>query len=347
MRSRQPAKRWGLVWLTSCLLLGALFLWKATPGASAPDDPAVIVAANRSLPTKSIEDIRVGERVMANNPLPGDADPDQADPDPATWRQLTVSMINAHGKRLDIVMLRPLEWIDALDAAPGESFYLDMPEMDATGDATIVSIDRCPPIEPGPHGEVVTATFAHEPEDVLVNVALEGIAEPISCTSYHRFWSEDRRNYVEAGELRPGERVRARRAGLLAVTSVTHRPVAPLVYNLEVNREHVYEVSELGVLVHNSYSISGRIKAAGLPKRGRIRYVPPKNYNPNQALPRGRQNGYIDRFGNEWVSGPSRTRGEPFEWDVQLSEKGRKQLGWLTRDGTHCNVSLSGKVTHK
>lgn len=43
---------------------------------------------------------------------------------------------------------------------------------------------------------------------------------------------------------------------------------------------------------------------------------------------------FMDRFGNEWTKGPSRTAGEAFEWDVQL------------RDGGHWNVSLEGHITH-
>ncbi|WP_349826528.1 polymorphic toxin type 17 domain-containing protein [Brenneria populi] len=47
------------------------------------------------------------------------------------------------------------------------------------------------------------------------------------------------------------------------------------------------------------------------------------------------------------VKGPSRTQGQAFEWDVQLSERGKAQLGWANRDGKHLNVSLDGKITHK
>jgi len=48
-----------------------------------------------------------------------------------------------------------------------------------------------------------------------------------------------------------------------------------------------------------------------------------------------------------WRQGPTRTAGEYFEWDVQLSNTGRTQLGWLSRDGNHINVSWKGHVTHK
>ena len=55
---------------------------------------------------------------------------------------------------------------------------------------------------------------------------------------------------------------------------------------------------------------------------------------------------HLDRFGNEWTRGPSRTLGEPFEWDVQLGRNATPGVRALSRDGTHINVSLNGKVTH-
>jgi len=57
--------------------------------------------------------------------------------------------------------------------------------------------------------------------------------------------------------------------------------------------------------------------------------------------------GYIDKFGNVWKKGPSRTKGQDFEWDVQLSDTGRTKIGWATRDGSHANVDLNGRITHK
>ena len=93
----------------------------------------------------------------------------------------------------------------------------------------------------------------------------------------------------------------------------------------------------------------GRLKAVGLPTSGKIRFVPPKGYNASNPLNREPNGGFIDRFGNEWVKGPSRTKGQAFEWDVQLSNTGRQQLGWGSRDGKrkHLNISLDGKITHK
>ena len=95
------------------------------------------------------------------------------------------------------------------------------------------------------------------------------------------------------------------------------------------------------------WSKKARLKTANLPTTGKIRYIPPKGYKPTQPLPRGPQNGFLDKFGNEWVRGESRTKGQAFEWDVQLSNTGREKIGWLTRDGSHANISLDGRVTHK
>jgi Novel toxin 17 len=96
-----------------------------------------------------------------------------------------------------------------------------------------------------------------------------------------------------------------------------------------------------------AWSRKGRIKAAELPNRGKIRYVPPKNWHPSNPLPRGKQKGFIDKFGNEWVKGPSRTKGQASEWDVQLAKNATDSIKALSRDGSHLNVSLDGMITHR
>ncbi|WP_055666128.1 polymorphic toxin type 17 domain-containing protein [Desnuesiella massiliensis] len=90
----------------------------------------------------------------------------------------------------------------------------------------------------------------------------------------------------------------------------------------------------------------GILKNAQLPTAGKIRYVPPKNWTSSQPLPK-LNGGFIDKFGNVWTKGPSRTAGQAFEWDVQLSKTGQSQLGQFSRDGSHLNVSLDGRITHK
>ncbi len=88
-------------------------------------------------------------------------------------------------------------------------------------------------------------------------------------------------------------------------------------------------------------SIKGRLKAAGLPTTGLIRFVPRRGYHPTQPLSRGERNGYLDRFGNEWIWDQVKS-----EWDVQLSRTGKAHLGWASRSGAHVNVSPGGEFTH-
>ncbi|WP_443058112.1 polymorphic toxin type 17 domain-containing protein [Streptomyces sp. NBC_00820] len=65
-----------------------------------------------------------------------------------------------------------------------------------------------------------------------------------------------------------------------------------------------------------------RARGSGRPHARRIRFVPDKRVTVSTGLPRGARKGCVDRFGTEWIKGPSRTAGQPFEWDVPLSKLG-------------------------
>ncbi len=71
-----------------------------------------------------------------------------------------------------------------------------------------------------------------------------------------------------------------------------------------------------------------------LPTKGDVNFEPPKNWNPSEPLQKGNRGGYLDKYGREWTQGRSVTKGEHFEWDVQLKDK------------SHLNVDWSGKITH-
>ncbi|MDR2440195.1 MAG: hypothetical protein LBE12_12625, partial [Planctomycetaceae bacterium] len=66
-----------------------------------------------------IQDIQVGERAIGLNPEVTDSERKifLSDPEPATWRKLTLEMIKSDGKRLDITLLRPTDWISESKAA--------------------------------------------------------------------------------------------------------------------------------------------------------------------------------------------------------------------------------------
>ena len=110
--------------------------------------------------------------------------------------------------------------------------------------------DASPPIAAGP-GRLVTTVYRHTPKPV-VDVAVEGEPVPIGATANHPFWSVDRRAFIPAGDLRPGERLQDADGYHVAVRGVTPRGPPEPVYNLEVDAEHVYRVGAGGLLVHNT-----------------------------------------------------------------------------------------------
>jgi hypothetical protein len=138
----------------------------------------------------------------------------------------------------------------------GEQVFLDLPELGATGVATVKFIGPCPHIDAHAPGNLVTGTFKHEPDEPLLTITVAGSRQiEVGCTESHPFWSEDRQDFVPARDLRIGECLRTRTAGTVSILKIAPRPQEKVVYNLEVLGEHVYEVSELGILVHNAYNI--------------------------------------------------------------------------------------------
>lgn len=267
----------GLAWLSGWLALGGLLLLQTLGGARPDARPLPAAIAHSAQPAalnKPIEQVRVGDRVKAHNPELKDADRVAREPDPATWRHITLRLRKPDGGEIDIEMLRPADWLRANDGAVGQTIDLEIEEMGVEGSAEIQRVDSCPPIQPG-FGQVVTATFAHAAKDVI-DIHVEGVKAPIGCTANHPFWSEDRQAFVPAGQLRVGETLRTVDA-VTRVVGLMPRGKPERVYNLEVNLEHVYYVSTAGVLVHNA--CNSKILGDNLEKWGQK--------NPLNAAERG------------------------------------------------------------
>jgi hypothetical protein len=85
---------------------------------------------------------------------------------------------------------------------------------------------------------------------------------------------------------------------------------------------------------------------------GKMRYIPPDNWTLGDTLPHGTLNGregILDKFGNVWHKGSPRTRGEAWEWDVQLSKNataGWKYVASETTGKGYINISWEGNCTH-
>ena len=203
----------------------------------------------RTHATRKIEDISVGDRVLAFNPLLSPEEHLAPDPNAGEWRQIDLAITKADGYRLDITLLRPIDWLEAQEARLGGTILLDIPEMNAYGEAQVLSISQCPPIRPG-DGRVVVGKFRHTSGDII-DLGVGGVSEPIGTTADHPFWSETREEFVEAGDLKIGELLLSVTGEAVPVTSLSRRGPPEPVYNLQVHSEHVYFVSSEGVLVHN------------------------------------------------------------------------------------------------
>ena len=215
----------------------------------------------------AIEKIEVGQRVLTGAwQFAADGQMDSATVDsrvsdidvaesdtsivPDGWRLVTIDMPRPDdsGDAVQVRMLRPVEWLVTAGCSPGQTFWFELPEMGLSGPAVVRSVGPCPPIEPGP-GRVVLSTTVSCSETVL-RLTLAGQDEPIELTALHRLFSEDRDDWVPAGELVRNERLRTLH-GPAEIAEIASQPGVQTVYNLEVETEHWYFVSGSGVLSHN------------------------------------------------------------------------------------------------
>jgi hypothetical protein len=226
-----------------------------------PDDDGCFLAGTEVLlgngTEAQIQDITVGEHVatdggVANSPTgTAAADSDSTDVDPATWRELTITSGD-----WQVQILEPLTWIQSHELSVGSLVDLDefvnLLDIGVPTDivGTIQSIGACPTIASGP-GRVVLATVTHLNDDVfnLTMTDNAGDSTTIGVTGYHKIYTEDR-GWVDAGDLYDGELVRGDN-GDVTVTGLSSDPGTYRVYNLDVEDDHVYYVSDLDALVHN------------------------------------------------------------------------------------------------
>jgi hypothetical protein len=257
-QTRRSFFQWPVIGLL--LALAAFFGFEAIHASREPAREKVTFRSSpdvrfiNGVPFRPIETYRPCDRVLGHNPEL--TDEDRADfgpePDPATWKLLTLRAPKTDGGFAEVSMVESPEWLAEHQPAVGRTVPIWVPECGIEGMAEVLAIGRCRPVKPG-KGPVVLATFRHHVAST-VKVHISGLAEPIGCTGNHPFWSVDRQDFVRADELREGERLdgfgpdaRVKRVALDGQPEV--------VFNILVQGEHVYRVSEAGVLVHNALPI--------------------------------------------------------------------------------------------
>ena len=198
------------------------------------------------------EEHGIAVTVPTKNPNRFEVDP-QPEPDHATWAKVSITVERSDGSIVDAQIIRPRSWILANGLCAGRMLPLNLPELEVSGLALVTAIDDCPPIADG-EGSVVTAQFVTREVHVVASVDVlgaDGTVETITGTTIHPVWSVDRQSWVPLAELADGETLQGL-DGLAVVLSVTLSRVTHPVYNIEVHGEHVYQVGELGVVVHNT-----------------------------------------------------------------------------------------------
>jgi len=217
------------------------------PGTAPAVEGAACFTAGTEIKTAdgfvAIETVRVGDRVLTGS------DATATEVDPQTWRLVRLRIKGVGDDVFEIECLRPLGWLQENSLKPGSRVHFAVSEMGIDGDAEVIDEAACPAIAKGP-GRVVLMTVTHFNPTVL-ELTLAGSEKPLEPTAAHRLFSADRNDWVQAQELRLGERLRTAN-GTTEVVAITRKPGVHRVYNIEVETEHRYLVSALKVLSHNA-----------------------------------------------------------------------------------------------
>ncbi|MCO8123571.1 HINT domain-containing protein [Stieleria sp. TO1_6] len=127
--------------------------------------------------------------------------------------------------------------------------YFSVPELELNSWGTVTSIEPSPEIAAG-EGNVITARFRTRQVEQMTRVTLADGNE-ILGTMVHPVWSADRQDWVALSGLQVGEQLQSR-SGTIEIVQVENFEWRQPVYNLEIHTEHVYEIGNAGILVHNA-----------------------------------------------------------------------------------------------
>ena len=200
-----------------------------------------------------IELVPLGARVPTKNPKPWEYDDSLPDPIQSEWAKIAITMVRTDGGVVDAELIRPRTWIESVGIKEGKLLPMNIEELQVQGKALVTAIEDCPEIAMG-EGSVVTGRFLTRQVDVIARVEIlgaDGTIETLEGTSIHPIWSLDRNAWVPLGELAEAERLQGQAGEAIVLTHFIVNRSTP-VYNIEVHGEHVYEVGELRLLVHNN-----------------------------------------------------------------------------------------------
>ncbi|MEQ1905304.1 MAG: polymorphic toxin-type HINT domain-containing protein [Pirellulaceae bacterium] len=199
-----------------------------------------------------IEEVPLGARISTKNPRPWEYDDSLPEPVQKTWVKISLTVSRHDGGIVDVELIRPRLWLQAFDISVGKPLPLNIHELQIEGFALVTAIEPCPAISSG-EGSVVTGRFVTRQVHCTIRLVVAnstGHTETIEGTAIHPFWSLDRLDWVPMGDLIEGERLSSATGSAVVRSSTIANHSVP-VYNVEVNGEHVYDVGEIQLLVHN------------------------------------------------------------------------------------------------
>lgn len=250
--------------------------------------------------SQPIELVELGQRV-------GPEAPECSRAELETWREVDLEMAvrtPAGPDYLEIRLLRPEEWIRRYAAQVGSVIQVNLDDLNVAGPAHVSRIGQAGAIGPGTRCPV-TGWVRHLSRDV-VELELNDAASPLLVTRHHRLFSADRDAWVQAGEIRPSERL-VTRSGTVRAQVRGGRTKPAEVFNLEVFSAHQYFVGEQRVLAHNAYTGPGPKPMSGWnpPKITVNRHGQLTNgvYTIDSAGMRPHMTGNLSTGKSQWLSG--------------------------------------------
>jgi hypothetical protein len=196
-----------------------------------------------------IECVPIGSKIATKNPRPWDVDASLPVPEESTWVLLALTVRRNDGATVDMELLRPRAWVESQGLRVGRAFALSIPELEVLGSGNVHSISDCPELAEG-DGSFVTGRFVTRRVEQTVTLQLED-GSSVEGTPIHPVWSLDRQDWVPMGKLQVGELLQSKHGPVSVASQKAHHCPCE-VYNIEVHGEHVYQVSDLGLLVHNA-----------------------------------------------------------------------------------------------
>ncbi len=239
------------------------------------------------------------------------------------WRFADLVLEKPDRSKARIQVARPLWWFEATEAKVGSKIDLSIHEAGIDGIAEVLHIGPCTvdSRENKPGIQVVIGKIEHENAVVWDLIFNGDTAKPLGVTANHPLFSQDRNDWVPAGELKTNEQVRTIRS-TAKLTEKTQRPGRHKVYNMEVHRSHSYYVSQFAILAHNTGLDCTKtpVYRGGTSTTARpidMKIDPQTGLvQPGKGLSLSTDPQSLDRFG-----GPHRVKNIPDE--LQITQQGR------------------------